>query len=327
MQSLQRRFQTLAVSLLLLTALDAFATNTPINLVATPNSSTQITLTWTDNSTDEIGFTFMFDTNGSFTNPQYVWTGGANVTSYVHTGRTAATTYYYRIKAEGATDATDSAFSTTAAATTHPANLAASAASSSQINLSWSGNAANGSITGYTYALNTSASFTGATFHYVGGAGTTSASKTGLNGATTYYFAVKAEGSSDPYDSPFTGWVSATTTTAPTAISTHFYGVNAWMPTRSARTSSTAASAITGRTSTPAARRSCVTAATVSTNTPIHCGATAARRRSRNTSPSSTTCKIAGSSRCCRCRCSARPIRRQTPPTSCAASTSPTRVA
>lgn len=222
--------RTLAVSFALLTTLSAFATNTPTGLTATTNSSSQITLTWTDNSTDEIGFTFRFDTNSSFTNPTYVWTGGANVTSYAHTGRTAATTYYYQIKAEGSTDALDSAFSGTVAATTMPASLGASAASSSQVNLTWSGNAANASITGYTLAVNTAASFSGASYQYVSGAGSTSASRTGLNGGTTYYFAIKAEGTSDAYDSPFTAWVSATTPSTPTAIQPHFYGVNAWMP-------------------------------------------------------------------------------------------------
>ena len=212
-------------------AVEGFATSIPTNLAANPTSSSSVTLTWTDNSTDEIGFTFRWDTTGSFTNPTYVWTGGANVTSYVHSGRTAATTYYYQIKAEGQTDAQDSAFSGTVAATTMPASLTATTVSSSQINLSWTGNAANGSIYGYTVATNTSASFSGATYQFVSGAGTTSLSKTGLNGGTTYYFAVKAEGTADAHDSPFTGWVSATTSAAaPTPISTYFYGVNAWMP-------------------------------------------------------------------------------------------------
>ncbi|HYC87673.1 MAG TPA: hypothetical protein VEO54_00550 [Thermoanaerobaculia bacterium] len=98
----------------------AFAVNAPSNLVATATSNSSITLTWTDNSPDEIGFTFMFDTNSAFTNPSYVWTGGANVTSYVHSGRSTATTYYYRIKAEGSSDPLDSGWTTTASATTTP---------------------------------------------------------------------------------------------------------------------------------------------------------------------------------------------------------------
>lgn len=211
-------------------SLAVFAVNAPTNLTATANSSAQITLTWTDNSTDEIGFTFMVDTNSSFTNPTYVWTGGANVVSYVHTGRSAATTYYYRIKAEGSTDAQDSAFGATSSATTMPGSVAASAVSSSQVNVTWSGNAANGSIYGYTVATSTSASFNSSTtYEYVSGAGATSFSKTGLSAGTTYYFAVKAEATVDANDSPFSPFVSATTS-GNVAISPTFFGINAWMP-------------------------------------------------------------------------------------------------
>ncbi|HVG25400.1 MAG TPA: fibronectin type III domain-containing protein [Thermoanaerobaculia bacterium] len=208
----------------------AFAVNAPSNLAATATSSTDVSLTWTDNSTDEIGFTFMFDTSSVFANPSYVWTGGANVTSYVHGSRSAATTYYYRIKAEGSSDPLDSAWTTTAAATTRPANLTATVVSGSQINLSWTGNASNTSINGYTVAMNTSASFTGATYQFVSGAGSTTLSKTGLTSGATYYFAVKAEGTSDAYDSSFTALTSATTSGTPPAISPTFYGINAWMP-------------------------------------------------------------------------------------------------
>jgi hypothetical protein len=223
----------LALAILLCTLLTpaAFAVNAPTNLSATPVSS-QVNLAWTDNSADEIGFTFRFDTSSSFANASYVWTGGPNVTSWQHTGRSAATTYYYQVKAEGSSDPLDSAFGNTAAATTAPANLTASAVSSSQINLSWTGNGANASINGYTVAMNTSASFTGASYQFVSGAGAASLAKTGLAGATTYYFAVKTEGTSDAYDSPFTAFSSATTTNTPTAISNHFYGVNAWMPSQ-----------------------------------------------------------------------------------------------
>ena len=231
MKSIAGTCRSLALLSCCFLSLAAFAVNAPTNLTATANSSSQITLTWTDNSTDEIGFTFAFDTNSAFTNPTYVWTGGANVTSYVHTGRTAATTYYYKVKAEGSSDPLDSGFSNVAAATTRPTALTATAASSSQINLTWTGNSANGSIIGYTIASNTSASFSGASYQYVSGAGAASASATALSASTTYYFAIKAEGTTDAYDSAYSGWVSATTpAVSPTAISPRIYGINAWMP-------------------------------------------------------------------------------------------------
>jgi hypothetical protein len=212
-------------------AVAAFAVNAPSNLVATATSNSSITLTWTDNSSDESGFTFKYDTNSAFTNPTYVWTGGANVTSYVHTNRGTATTYYYRIKAEGSSDPLDSTWTSTASTTTMPSGVSATATSSSSVNVSWTGNSSNTSITGYTVATNTSASFSGATYQYVSGAGATSLSKTSLNAGTTYYFAVKAEGTADAQDSPFTAFASATTTPiSGEPISPRVFGINAWMP-------------------------------------------------------------------------------------------------
>lgn len=74
---------------------EAWATSAPSNLVATGESSSQINLTWTDNSGSETGYTFAYDTNSGLTSPTYTYAGGANTTSYSHTGRSAATTYYY----------------------------------------------------------------------------------------------------------------------------------------------------------------------------------------------------------------------------------------
>jgi len=206
-----RKYLSLALFSLLAASYQAYATNAPTNLAATGTSSSQVSLTWTDNSSDETGFTFAFDTNSAFTNATYVYAGGANTTSYNHTGRSTATTYFYKIKAEGNPDSTWTAVDS---ATTSPASLAASPVSSSQINVSWSGNSGNTNIIGYTVASNTSNSFSGASYQYVSGAGSTSLSKTGLYAGTTYYFWVKAEGSSDAYDSPFTSSVSAATTSA-----------------------------------------------------------------------------------------------------------------
>lgn len=299
-------FRLSLFSLSWLIAAGAFATNAPSNLAATGVSSSAVSLTWADNSSNEIGFTFVFATNAAFTNPTYVWAGGANTTSYTHSSRNTATTYYYKIKAEGnpdsswtgsdsattapsnlsvtptsnsaaslswngntnnvdvvgytyayatnssfsgatyvwvadngATNATrtglstattywlkikaegtvdslDSPFGSVVTTTTTPASLSASVASSSQINLSWSGNAGNATIAGYTIAKATTSSFASATYHYVNGAGATSFSSTGLSAGTTYFYKVKAEGTSDAYDSPFTAAISASTTgTAP----------------------------------------------------------------------------------------------------------------
>jgi hypothetical protein len=192
-------------------ALHALATNAPTNLNTAATSSSQVSLSWTDNATDESGYTFAFDTNSALSAPTYVYAGGANTTSYAHTGRSAATTYYYKIKAEGSPDST---WTSVKGATTMPASLAASVVSSSQINLTWSGNSGNTSIVGYTIASATNSSFSGAVYTYVNGAGATSYSHTGLYAGTTYYYKIKAEGTSDSYDSPFTASINATTSSA-----------------------------------------------------------------------------------------------------------------
>lgn len=195
----------------------ALATNAPSSLAATGTSSSQINLAWTDNSTNETGFTFAYDTNSGLTSPTYVYAGGANTTSYSHTGRSPATTYYYKIKAEGSPD---SAWSSVENATTAPSNLAATATSNSAINLTWTGNGSNAAIHGYTYACATNSSFTGATYNWVADNDSTSASKTGLSTATTYWFKLRAEGtSSDAFDSPYGTVVTTTTTPASLAAS------------------------------------------------------------------------------------------------------------
>ena len=88
----------------------------PTNLVATAISSSQIALSWTDNSTTETGFQIARSNNG--VNFIQIATVGANVTSYTNNGLTAGTTYYYRVRASNSSG--NSAVSNVASATTPP---------------------------------------------------------------------------------------------------------------------------------------------------------------------------------------------------------------
>ncbi len=89
----------------------------PTNLLATAISSSQITLSWTDNSSNESGFQIQRSSDGvSFV---LIATVGINVTTYTDNGRTAATTYYYRVRAFNSRG--NSAVSNVASATTLPA--------------------------------------------------------------------------------------------------------------------------------------------------------------------------------------------------------------
>jgi hypothetical protein len=72
--------------------------NAPSNLIATAVSSTQINLTWQDNSNNETKFQVWRKVAGG------TWsklvTVNANVTSYADIGLTPATTYKYKVRAK-----------------------------------------------------------------------------------------------------------------------------------------------------------------------------------------------------------------------------------
>ena len=92
--------------------------NAPSNLVATAVSTTQINLTWQDNSNHETGFKIERKTGAGGTYAQ-ITTVGANVTAYSNTGLTLNTTYYYRVRSYSA--AGNSSYCVEKSATTLPA--------------------------------------------------------------------------------------------------------------------------------------------------------------------------------------------------------------
>jgi 1,4-alpha-glucan branching enzyme len=93
----------------------ATSLQTPVNLTATAASGTEITLSWNDLASGETGY-IIESSSTSGTGFTKVATLPANATSFTHTGLTATTTYYYRIKATNA--AGSSPYSTEANATT-----------------------------------------------------------------------------------------------------------------------------------------------------------------------------------------------------------------
>jgi len=72
--------------------------NAPSGLTATAVSSSQINLSWNDNSSNEDGFKIERKTGAGGTWGQ-ITTVGANTTTYNNTGLSANTTYYYRVRA------------------------------------------------------------------------------------------------------------------------------------------------------------------------------------------------------------------------------------
>lgn len=152
------RFVTRVVYLVLLT-LNPFAAATqtvrrppprvipPVVLTARAISTSQINLSWTNNSDKIIGL--YVERSLSSRGPwKRVIEVPANAASCANSGLAAATTYYYRVMAN------ESPYSSVASATTlsrvtdqAPGNLSATATSSNQVDLSWSDDIAD--ITGF----------------------------------------------------------------------------------------------------------------------------------------------------------------------------------
>jgi hypothetical protein len=91
----------------------------PAALMASAQSSSQINVTWTDNSSNETGFSLERKTGSAGTWAE-IAALGANATSYSDTGPSAGTTYFYRVRATNS--AGSSAYSNEASATTSSAS-------------------------------------------------------------------------------------------------------------------------------------------------------------------------------------------------------------
>ena len=165
----------------------------PTELVASTLSSSEIRLTWKDNSNGEDGFKIdRSEDNLTWTR---IATPAANDTSYLDTGLSANTKRYYRIKAyQGSTN---SEYSNTADATTlaaapeKPAQVVATASSANEINITWIDRSDN--EVGFRLKRTQDS---GATWQLAAdlSENTVSYSDTGLTEATTYQYKIMAVG-------------------------------------------------------------------------------------------------------------------------------------
>jgi hypothetical protein len=160
----------------------------PTSLSASAASSSQISLSWQDNASNETGYKVerKIGSSGPYTE---IATVGANVTSYSNTGLTDGTQYYYRVCAYNS--AGNSSYSNEPSDTTPmntPTSLTAMTAPGTQINLGWRDNSS--SETGYRIARKTGVSGTYSEIDTVG-SNVTSYSNTGLTENTTYYYRVR----------------------------------------------------------------------------------------------------------------------------------------
>jgi titin len=171
----------------------------PTSLALQPASTSEIDLTWVDNSADESGFSIERapDNNGVAGTYAVIATVGSNITSFASTGLNAATRYWYRVRAFNTNG--NSPYTNESSATTllpppplAPSNLTLSAPSSSQINLAWTDNSSD--ETGFRIERAPDAGGVAGTYAQIAtvGAGVITFSNTGLTAGSTFWYRVCA---------------------------------------------------------------------------------------------------------------------------------------
>jgi hypothetical protein len=168
--------------------------NSPTSLSATAVSSSQINLTWTDNSSSELGYKIEQSPVDDLHYTQ-IATVGPNVTAYSASGLSEGTKYYYRVRAYNAI--ATSAYCSEKNATTlfnipiTPSGLTITSVTSSKVFLAWTDN--SGDETGFTIQRKEGATGTYAQIGTVGANVTTYTDddNTLLDG-TQYYYQVCA---------------------------------------------------------------------------------------------------------------------------------------
>jgi titin len=188
----------------------------PSGLTATSIAQNRVDLSWTDNSTNELGFYLYQSLNGSSFTLIEGLVAGATTASVK--GLSQDSNYWYRVQAF-ATGST-SAFSNTVALRTlptiptAPSNLSLLIGGTSQIQVSWQDNSNNEQF----FNLFRSTDGVSYPFGITLPAGSTTYLNTGLSAGTTYFYRINAANTGGT--SGFAGPTSATTLpTIPTAPS------------------------------------------------------------------------------------------------------------
>lgn len=167
----------------------------PTSLIASTLSSSSISLSWTDNASNEQNYQVERSLNSS-SGFSVVATSGANSNTYTDTGLAASTTYYYRVQATSGSNS--SAYSNTTNTTTlagggtapnAPSALAMQSRTSSSITLVWTDNSSNEDNFELQRSLSAGAGYsTIATL----AANAIAYTDNGLSANTTYYYRVRA---------------------------------------------------------------------------------------------------------------------------------------
>lgn len=161
----------------------------PTDFVATPMSPSQISLAWTERATDEHGYRIERKAEGG--SYALIATLAANANSFADGGLADGTRYFYRAKAYNDLGDSPSYLTNETSAITPlspPANLHASALSTSEIRLSWHDN--SGAEAGYKIERRVS----NGTFIEIAqvGQNATTFTDSGLSAGTSYWYRVRA---------------------------------------------------------------------------------------------------------------------------------------
>jgi hypothetical protein len=185
----------------------------PSGLTATATGASSITVSWTDNSSDETGFKLERKTGSGGTWSEIAGSIAANTVTFNNTGLSASTQYFYRLRSYNG--AGNSSYSNEASATTTatpppaaPSSLTATANGSSAINLSWTDNSNN--ETAFKLERKTGSGGTWAEINGSIAANTTTFSNTGLSASTTYFYRIRSSNAAG--NSSYSNEASATTT-------------------------------------------------------------------------------------------------------------------
>ena len=187
----------------------------PSSLTSTVVSATQINLAWTA-STDNVGVTgYSVERCSGAGCSNFAQIATPTTTTFNDSNLSASTSYSYRMRAADAAGNV-SAFSGTATTATSvapdatppsaPTNLAATAASGTQINLSWTAAVDNVGVTGYRVERCQGAACS--TFAQIATPTTTTFNDTGLTASTSYSYRVRATDAANN----FSGFSSTATT-------------------------------------------------------------------------------------------------------------------